>query len=237
MKDNELAMKHNYHVESKWFDASRSWNATPPHKGLYGRIGKRGLDIILALVLLPLVAPLVGLFLLLTRRDGGPGLFVQERVGQDGRVFKCLKIRTMLVNAEEILEKMCAEDPELAAEWHLNQKLKNDPRITRVGNFLRKTSMDELPQLFNVLRGDMSLVGPRPMLPSQQELYLSGNGGNGYFALRPGITGAWQVDGRGKTSFLDRVRFDNQYLAELSVGKDLAYMVRTVSVLFRGTGQ
>jgi len=203
---------------------------------IYTRFGKRTLDIVLCLALLPLFAPLIGLFWALTRRDGGPGFFAQDRLGKDGRVFQCLKLRTMLVDAEDILEKICAEDPELAAEWHLNQKLKNDPRITKVGKFLRKTSLDELPQFWNVLIGDMSFVGPRPMLVSQEALYRSGGGGESYFMLRPGITGAWQIDGRGTTSFLDRVRFDNSYWAKITMWSDLMYILRTVTVVFRRTG-
>ncbi len=158
-------------------------------------------------------------------------------MGYNGRTFKCLKLRTMVMDAERVLNEMCKQDPELAAEWERDQKLSKDPRITRVGAFLRATSLDELPQLWNVICGDMSLVGPRPMLPSQQEMYVSGGGGDAYFQLRPGVTGPWQIDGRSKTSFLDRVRYDNRYFAEFSLSKDIFYIFRTFRVVFEQSGK
>ncbi|WP_425049687.1 sugar transferase [Psychromarinibacter sp. S121] len=207
-----------------------------PTRGSYFRIGKRLADLIACVFLLPICVPLIGVFWLLTRRDGGPGFFLQDRVGRNGEIFKCYKLRTMVVDAEAALAEICAADPELAAEWKRDQKLRCDPRITPLGNFLRKTSIDELPQVFNVLLGDMSLVGPRPMMPCQRKMYTSAGGGTGYFALRPGITGPWQVDGRGETAFVDRIGYDNRYLSELSFGKDLSYLARTVTVVFRQTG-
>ena len=236
MKHSNFFEKETIQDNDVWFDQENTGPGTRSQKGLYASFGKRLFDIGISLALMPIVIPLIAIFYLLTRRDGGPGFFAQERIGRNGRVFKCWKIRTMLVDAEGVLTRMCKEDPELAAEWHENQKLQNDPRITRIGHILRKTSMDELPQLWNVLIGEMSLVGPRPMLPSQQSLYLSGGDGQSYFSLRPGITGAWQLDGRGTTSFLSRVRFDNFYHAELSIWKDVVYLVRTLVVPFRRTG-
>ena len=193
-------------------------------------------DLLACTFLLPICIPLIAVFWLLIRRDGGPGFFLQDRVGRNGETFKCYKLRTMVVNAESVLDEMCRKDPELAAEWKRDQKLQIDPRITRLGAFMRKTSIDELPQIFNVLTGDMSLVGPRPMLTNQRELYTSAGGGTGYFAMRPGITGPWQVDGRGETAFVDRIGYDNRYWAEVSFGKDLSYLARTVKVLLRQTG-
>lgn len=226
----------NIYLQTKVFERLDGPIVGLPKNQLYRRFGKRVLDLGLAVLLVPLILPVVAVLWTLTRRDGGPGFFAQDRVGRDGRVFRCWKMRTMRVDAERILQEMCDKDPELAAEWHRNQKLKNDPRITPVGAFLRKTSLDELPQLWNVLRGEMSFVGPRPMLPSQSDLYVSGGGGKGYFTLRPGITGPWQVDGRGTTSFLERVRYDNAYLEEISVRKDLVYLVKTAIVPLRRTG-
>ena len=139
----------------------------PAHRG-YRVFGKRVADLLACAFLLPICIPLIAVFWLLIRRDGGPGFFLQDRVGRNGETFKCYKLRTMVVNAESVLDEMCRKDPELAAEWKRDQKLQIDPRITRLGAFMRKTSIDELPQIFNVLTGDMSLVGPRPMLTNQR---------------------------------------------------------------------
>jgi len=131
-----------------------------------------------------------------------------------------------------LLEYHLRKDPEARREWDEAQKLKRDPRITRIGRFLRKSSLDELPQLWNVLKGDMSLVGPRPMMVDQEALYP----GRAYFELRPGITGPWQVSDRNESSFADRARFDNQYLDSLSLSVDLTILFRTVAVVLRCTG-
>jgi len=203
--------------------------------GPYARFGKRALDVTLTVLSLPVAAPVVAVTWALTRAEGGPGFFLQQRVGRDGRVFNCWKLRTMRVGAEELLQELTRSDPRIAEEWEKNQKLAEDPRITRLGKFLRQSSLDELPQLWNMLRGDMSLVGPRPFTVDQTESYCDG-GGQAYFALRPGITGPWQVDGRGTTAFLDRIRYDNAYSSKLSLKEDLHWLVRTVRVVFRGTG-
>ena len=142
----------------------------------------------------------------------------------------------MHVDAEARLAEMCATDPIIAAEWHRDQKLRIDPRITKVGCFLRRSSLDELPQLFNVLRGEMSIVGPRPFLPSQEELYRRA-GGRAYYAMRPGITGSWQVAGRGDTRFVDRVGFDDDYHSRLSFKEDMMILLKTVSVVIKSTGR
>jgi lipopolysaccharide/colanic/teichoic acid biosynthesis glycosyltransferase len=175
-------------------------------------------------------------FALLIRRDGGPAFFGQPRIGQNGGVFKFWKLRTMRVDADEVLRRICAEDPAIAAEWEQFQKLKNDPRVTRIGRFLRATSLDEIPQIWNVFIGDMSLVGPRPMLEEQEAMYRAGGGGIGYFGMRPGITGPWQIDGRGTTKFLDRIGYDNHYYETVSLRADVSYIVRTVGVVFQRTG-
>lgn len=156
----------------------------------------------------------------------------QLRVGRRGETFRLLKLRTMVVDADAKLEAYLAENPEARAEWDATQKLKNDPRITKIGAFLRKTSLDELPQLFNVVTGDMSIVGPRPIMESQRDLYS----GDSYYNMRPGLTGLWQVSERNESEFADRVRFDNQYDATLSLKSDLSVLVRTVGVVVRATG-
>jgi exopolysaccharide production protein ExoY len=197
---------------------------------------KRVFDLVMALLALPVSLPLIAVLWLLVRADGGPGFFAQARVGRDGRHFQCLKLRTMAVDAEDRLRKMCESDPQIAREWHENQKLEHDPRITRIGEFLRKTSLDELPQLLNILLGDMSIVGPRPFMPEQQDLYTAA-GGRAYFLMRPGITGSWQVFGRSATRFIDRVGYDQEYYAQASLGNDARLIMATVSVVMKMTGK
>ena len=203
---------------------------------LYERVFKRLIDTLLVVVSLPIVVPVIAVLALIIRRDGGPAFFEQPRVGLNGEVFPCFKLRTMHVDAEARLAEMCATDPIIAAEWHRDQKLRIDPRITKVGCFLRRSSLDELPQLFNVLRGEMSIVGPRPFLPSQEELYRRA-GGRAYYAMRPGITGSWQVAGRGDTRFVDRVGFDDNYHSRLSFKEDLMILLKTVGVVIKSTGR
>lgn len=202
---------------------------------IYQRFLKRVMDVALVVVALPVIVPVIAMLALVIRRDGGPAFFVQPRVGLNGKVFPCLKLRTMHVDAEARLSDMCAADPIIAAEWDRDQKLRIDPRITKFGCFLRKTSLDELPQLCNVLRGEMSIVGPRPFLPSQEEVYRRA-GGRSYYAMRPGITGAWQVAGRGDTRFVDRVGFDDDYHSRLSLREDLSILLKTVGVVIKSTG-
>ncbi len=202
---------------------------------LYARVGKRTLDVFLTLLALPLILPLLGAIWVLGQFNGGQVFFAQDRVGRNGKVFRCLKVRTMVPDAEEVLKNLCKDDPEIAAEWDTYQKLQNDPRISRWGRFLRKTSIDELPQFFNVLAGDMSLVGPRPFMTCQTQIYLAG-GGHHYFSMRPGITGSWQVDDRGDTSFLSRVHYDRQYYHRLSFGQDLRLLGRTAQVVLKRSG-
>ncbi len=202
---------------------------------LYRDFGKRACDIIGAIFLLPILLPVIAFFALAIRLDGGPGLYSQERVGLNGKRFRCWKLRTMVQNAEMVLDNLCARDPDIAREWKENQKLANDPRITPIGKFLRATSLDELPQIFNVLMGDMSFVGPRPFMSSQESLYCNA-GGRAYFNMRPGITGPWQVSGRGETSFLERIRYDQIYYEQHSLAKDLYLLVQTAGVVLRRTG-
>lgn len=203
-----------------------------PRALVYRDVGKRALDIAVVLLgAVPVVLVTVVLALLIAL-DGKSPFFLQKRVGRHGRIFHMWKLRSMVSDAEARLEAHLASDPAAREEWNRNQKLRNDPRITRVGRFIRKSSLDELPQLFNVLRGDMSLVGPRPMLLSQQELYP----GTAYYALRPGITGFWQVSVRNESSFADRAGFDTDYLRKLSFGTDISVLVKTFRVVLHGTG-
>jgi exopolysaccharide production protein ExoY len=203
-----------------------------PAANLYRRHVKRALDVVILLLAAPFVLPLVLVLALLVRRDGGSAFYCQDRVGLSGASFRLWKLRSMVPDADRLLEAHLESNPVARAEWDRTQKLKNDPRITPVGRFIRKTSLDELPQLWNVLIGDMSLVGPRPMMPSQTALYP----GRAYYALRPGLTGFWQISSRNQTSFAARAAFDARYARRLSLGTDLRVLLATVRVVLRGTG-
>ena len=198
----------------------------------YKRGIKRALDLSAVLLSAIFVVPLIVIMALLVARDGHSPFYTQRRVGQNGKIFRIIKMRTMVHNAEALLEEHLRKNPALRREWDTTQKLKNDIRITPIGRILRKTSMDELPQLWNVLTGSMSLVGPRPMMPSQQHIYP----GRAYYSLRPGITGFWQISERNETSFTQRAPFDAQYFRELSFKTDMLVMLKTFGVVVRGTG-
>jgi len=200
--------------------------------GFYRVRGKRFLDLVIIIASLPFVLPMIAVLALLVALDGGKPFFTQKRVGRHGRTFRILKLRSMVPNAEAQLQAFLKKDPVARDEWDRTQKLKCDPRITRVGRLLRRSSLDELPQLWNVLKGDMSLIGPRPMMTDQVDLYP----GEAYFSLRPGITGPWQVSERNESEFADRARFDATYLKELSFRTDLKILVRTFGVMMRCTG-
>jgi undecaprenyl-phosphate galactose phosphotransferase len=198
------------------------------------RVAKRALDLLFAGMLLVGLSPILLATAFLIRRDGGPAIFRHKRVGAGGRMFPCMKFRSMHVQSERMLADLLAHDPVSAAEWAATQKLKNDPRITPIGHFLRKTSLDELPQLFNVLRGDMSLVGPRPIV--QSELGFYGDSADYYFATRPGVTGLWQVSGRSDTSYERRVELDVWYVRNWSLWHDIAILFKTVPVVLLRRG-
>lgn len=198
----------------------------------YRHVFKRMVDMALVVMSAPFILPLIAIFALWVSRDGGQPFYWQERIGQNGRVYRMWKLRTMVEDADRCLEECLKADPEMRAEWDCKQKLMNDPRITRTGQFLRKTSLDELPQLWNVLIGDMSLVGPRPMMVFQKALYP----GTDYYELRPGITGLWQISDRNTSSFADRAKFDAVYNQTLSLLVDMRVLFATVRVVLRGTG-
>ena len=196
-------------------------------------IAKRTLDIIGAGLGLVLLAPFFLVVALLVRADGGPAFFAHQRVGRGGRLFGCLKFRSMVIDSQARLEALLASDPAARTEWEATRKLKNDPRITPIGRFLRSTSLDELPQLINVLRGDMSLVGPRPVQEAEIDRYYGASAAH-YMAVRPGITGLWQVSGRSETSYESRVALDVAYVSRPSLLADLSILLRTpVAVLSR----
>ena len=200
--------------------------------GVYRAGIKRLLDIAAILAAAPVVLPIVAVLAIGVAHEGGRPFYSQVRVGRGGKPFRMWKLRSMVNDADERMEAYLAENPDARAEWDSTQKLKSDPRVTRFGQFLRRSSLDELPQLWNVLTGDMSLVGPRPMMLNQQSIYP----GEAYYRLRPGITGYWQTAGRNKTSFEARAEFDAAYEAELSLMTDLRILARTVGVVLKGTG-
>lgn len=205
----------------------------PAPDGAYRRAGKRALDVSLVLFTLPFSLPIIGFCALALWIEGGQPFYVQPRIGRAGRIFQILKLRTMTRDADAALVRLLRDDPALRREWDAMQKLRHDPRITRVGRFLRATSLDELPQLYNVLTGEMSLVGPRPMMPDQLALY--GEAGD-YMDLRPGITGPWQVSTRNANTFSARQEIDRDYNRGLRFGTDLSLLVRTVRVVLNRTG-
>ncbi|MFV0333431.1 MAG: sugar transferase [Tropicimonas sp.] len=195
--------------------------------------GKRLLDLLAVIAALPFLSVLIAGLAALVALDGANPFFVQRRLGRDGRIFRMIKLRTMVPDAERRLEEYLAANPEAKREWEQFQKLSHDPRITRIGRLLRQTSLDELPQFLNVLFGHMSLVGPRPMMPDQAELYP----GKAYYRMRPGITGPWQVSDRNSVSFAERARYDLSYFEAQSFLSDLRYIVLTMLTVCRMSGR
>jgi exopolysaccharide production protein ExoY len=200
--------------------------------GLYRRYFKPALELMLVLVTLPIILPLIAVLCLPVLLRGGSPIYRQRRIGRGGHEFVMYKVRTMVPDADERLAHYLQENPEARAEWARKQKLTNDPRITPYGRFLRKTSLDELPQLINVLKGEMALIGPRPMMPHQRALYH----GMSYFAMRPGMSGYWQVSDRNDCEFASRVYFDDLYDQTISLSTDIGLLLRTIRAVLRGTG-
>lgn len=207
-------------------------NDTLSLNGFYRARGKALLDYLFVLLALPVVLPVIGIVALMVALTGGSPFYTQRRLGRNGVVFHMLKIRSMVPEADEVLAAYLASNPEARHEWNNKQKLCNDPRVTRLGRILRKTSLDELPQLWNVLRGDMSLVGPRPITVDQKALYP----GQAYYEMRPGITGNWQVSDRNESSFVERATFDEAYYRGTSLKTDIALLYQTIWVVIHGTG-
>ena len=203
----------------------------PP--GSYAQGGKRILDLVLGTIALVLALPVLVLLAAALWVESGNPFYIQRRLGRHGREFRMWKLRTMVCGADAKLADCLARNPEMKREWELTQKLKSDPRITPVGRFIRMTSLDELPQLINVLRGEMSLVGPRPMMPEQLSLYRDPAA---YLALRPGITGLWQVSARNDDAFAMRAVLDRAYLDRMSLREDIRIMGATVGAVVRATG-
>ncbi len=195
---------------------------------------KGAVDRGLVLAAAPLILPLVGVLALLVGLAGGAAFYGHERVGRGGRRFRCWKLRTMVRDADAVLARHLAADPAAAAEWRRHRKLARDPRITALGRILRRTSLDELPQLWNVLRGDMALVGPRPV--TAEELREYGAAADDYLRVAPGITGLWQVSGRNALSLGERIALDAAYARGQCATLDAAILLRTLPVLLRAGG-
>lgn len=200
-----------------------------------GGLVKRGFDVTSALMALILFSPLFLMIMALVKfTDGGSVFYGHKRVGHNGRYFKCLKFRTMVPNGDEVLRRYLANNPEAAAEWRATRKLKHDPRVTAVGSVLRKLSLDELPQLINIIRGEMSVVGPRPVV--DEELTLYDNFAIYYLKTRPGLTGLWQISGRNDVSYESRIAFDTHYVQNWSLRTDFAIICKTIPAVCLSRG-
>jgi undecaprenyl-phosphate galactose phosphotransferase len=198
------------------------------------RLLKRIFDLGVSTFLLVALSPLFAYFAWQIRKDGGPVFFLHDRVGRDGHPFRCAKFRTMVPNAAVVLEDFLKSDPEARAEWEKDFKLKSDPRVTKIGKFLREYSLDELPQLWNVLRGEMSLVGPRPIVEDELQRYAES--ADFYLETNPGMTGLWQVSGRNNTEYSYRVYLDSWYVKNWSLWYDIVILIKTVRVVVAREG-
>ena len=198
------------------------------------RLTKRVFDTVTAILLLVFLSPVLLLIALLVRRDGGPALFAHPRVGKRRKIFKCYKFRTMVVDAEQRLEQLLQQSPDLRQQWEEERKLRDDPRVSPLGRFLRRSSLDELPQLLNVIRGEMSLVGPRPVVSAELPRY--GDDVGYYLMVRPGMTGLWQVSGRNDVDYDARVYLDSWYVKNWSLWTDMVILLKTVRVVLARSG-
>lgn len=197
------------------------------------RVIKRSFDIIVSALGLIISSPIFLIVIIAIKLESkGPAIFTQERIGKDGNTFKLYKFRSMVMDADKILFDLLEKDLDMTIEYKLNKKLKNDPRITKVGKFIRKTSIDELPQLVNVLFGEMSLIGNRPYLPREKE--DMGKYYDDIVKTKPGITGYWQVSGRSETTFEERLKMEAEYSNQSSMKLDLKIFFKTFIVLFKG---
>lgn len=230
-----VVMKNGSGVEA---DRLVAWAGNPPAGGInkiHSSALKRAMDLVMAFTVLTFLSPvLLGIYALLKIFDPGPALFSQLRVGRDGRVFTVYKFRTMRVDAQERLDHLLATDPKAAAEWAEFQKLKRDPRVTMLGRILRKSSLDELPQLLNIVRGEMSVIGPRPV--TLGEVHRYGADYPYYTAVRPGVLGLWQVKGRNKLTYPERIAYDVQYVKTWSIWQDIKILFMAIPVVLLGLG-
>jgi len=228
-------MKNGSGVEAGRFGAWASVKPSDEVLKVHSSGLKRAMDLALAIPAVIFMSPLLILIYgLLKIFDPGPALFSQLRVGRDGQTFLVYKFRTMRQDAQQRLDQMLANDPEAAAEWAQYQKLRKDPRVTPLGTFLRKSSLDELPQLLNIVRGEMSVIGPRPV--TSGEIHRYGGDYAYYVAVRPGVLGLWQVSGRNALTYPERIAMDVKYVKTWSIWADLMILVRAVPVVLFGIG-
>jgi exopolysaccharide production protein ExoY len=230
--DGDSALFLNLAVERGETSHART---SGPRSRPVGGLRKRVFDVVFASVVLIVLAPIIAVVAAWIRiANGGPVFFSHCRVGFDGKLFGCLKFRTMVLNGEQLLQAHLASDPQAASEWSQFRKLRRDPRVTVVGEFLRKSSLDELPQLVNVIRGEMSCVGPRPVMVDELERY--GLNLPDYLRARPGLTGLWQVGGRSDVDYENRVRLDVEYVREWCLRKDFNILIRTIPAILNTNG-
>lgn len=201
---------------------------------LSSRILKRTMDIVVGSLAIIIFSPVLLYLYFAVKKDGGNAIYGHPRIGRNGKTFNCLKFRSLIVNSKEVLDELLRTDPQARAEWEKDFKLKNDPRITKIGAFIRKTSLDELPQLFNVLKGEMSLVGPRPIVIDELERYEENV--DYYLMAKPGMTGLWQVSGRNNVDYNTRIYFDSWYVKNWSLWNDIAILFKTVNVVLKRDG-
>ena len=200
-----------------------------------GGISKRSFDFTAALLCLVFISPIFLMLMLLVKlSDRGPVFYGHRRIGYNGRTFRCLKFRTMAVDGDRVLRDHLAANSKAMEEWKATRKLKDDPRVTLVGGVLRKLSLDELPQLFNIIRGEMSVVGPRPVVEEELELYESAAAY--YLSSRPGLTGLWQISGRNDVSYERRIEFDSHYVKNWSLIRDFLIIARTIPAVCLSRG-
>ncbi|WP_309498192.1 sugar transferase, partial [Sulfurovum sp.] len=233
MRDYDLTHSHIYELSNTRTNLIVYKNRL---KSWYRRVFQQSFNYLLAIALLPILLPLIGIFAILIKKESkGPVIFAHNRVGQNGKTIPTLKFRSMYSDAKERLDKLLTEDPDIKEEWEKNFKLKNDPRITKIGNFLRKTSLDELPQIFNVLKGEMNFVGPRPVVQEEIDNYYKEDA-EYYFMVKPGITGLWQVSGRSDTDYDFRIETDKWYVLNWSLWIDIVILFKTVKTVLKREG-
>lgn len=224
-------MNGNYYTNSQVLTLNRGFETN--FKSIIYHIIKRGFDVVASSMGLLVLSPVFLATMVAIRINSkGKAIYTQQRIGLNGKEFKLFKFRSMITNADEVLANILANDPEAAREYEINKKLKNDPRVTKVGKFIRRTSIDELPQLINVLKGDMSLIGNRPYLPREIE-----DMGPYYYQIiksKPGITGFWQTSGRSETTFATRCKMEAKYSFNRSLKLDTKIFFKTFSILFKG---
>lgn len=224
-----------HHLESNTQNIRPSAQSDIGERSFVQRTLKRLFDILIALTGLVFLSPaLLTIAILIKLQDRGPAVFAHTRIGRHGAPFECYKFRSMVIDAPQRLEALLASNPEAAAEWARDQKLRNDPRITSLGRFLRRSSLDEFPQLINILQGDMSVVGPRPIVKDEVRRY--GPDFDAYKSVRPGVTGLWQVSGRNDVSYDQRVQLDARYARSWSVLGDVWITLKTVPAVLLSRG-